>query len=182
MNSTAIHDLAVSDDGSDTDPDADGDLILTNQTDTNKRRKLDSSLLLPNRLNLDTSAQTPVPFNNKVTRTSSSSSSSLATAEEPVSANSSKKIEPSNAAEALNETVNAYIAQNGEVKAAQHFCKEDVFNKMLFMFFAMETMAVIASKNDRTLTSDEKIGTTATYNLCKCYAEQFDLSIELKMD
>jgi hypothetical protein len=131
MSITTIHNLATSDDGSDSGTDT--DLNLDNETNTSNKRQRTSSLLLPSKLNL---AQTPVPVpvNNKVTRTSSSSSSSLTTADRSVSANSLKKIELSNTVEALNETVNAYIAQNGEVKAAQHFCKEDVFNKMLFMF------------------------------------------------
>ena len=45
------------------------------------------------------------------------------------------------------------------------------------MFFAVETMAVIASKNDRSLPSDEKIDTVATPELCKKYAELFEQAI-----
>ena len=39
-------------------------------------------------------------------------------------------------------------------------------------------MAVIASKYDRSLPSDEKIDTVATPELCKKYAELFEQAID----
>jgi hypothetical protein len=48
-----------------------------------------------------------------------------------------------------NETIHAYVLQYGQVASAIHFCKEVTINKLLFAFFAVETLAAISSKGRR---------------------------------
>ena len=82
-------------------------------------------------------AQTPVSTAKKVS-SSLSSSVSITASVSGSETDLKKKAELSRSAEMQNDIVNAYIALNGEVKAAQHFSKEETFNKMLFMFLLLK--------------------------------------------